>query len=136
MNAMKSVTKGWSPTGITLCLSCSAAGPSGVIDIYLKEGSYQKPNEEEEFLRAVADTLAGIIVRRQVEDEKEKLHAQLLQAQKMEAVGQLAGGIAHDFNNILTAMIGYGHLVENEAERRRSFKEICRSNPFIIGQGG
>ena len=43
--------------------------------------------------------------------ELKKLEAQLLHAQKMEAVGTLAGGIAHDFNNIMTAVIGYTNLL-------------------------
>jgi signal transduction histidine kinase len=44
--------------------------------------------------------------------EQKKLESQLRHAQKMEAIGTLAGGVAHDFNNILTAIIGYGSLLD------------------------
>jgi PAS domain S-box-containing protein len=57
-------------------------------------------------IRGADEEVVGFVSIKRDVTERERLREQLLQAQKMEAIGTLASGIAHDFNNILTAIMG------------------------------
>ncbi|MGD0821643.1 MAG: PAS domain S-box protein [Desulfomonilia bacterium] len=76
------------------------------------------------------ETLEDITESKQTDEERKKLEAQLMQAQKMEALGTLAGGIAHDFNNILSAIIAYAeggkHIVPETDKVRKNIDEILK----------
>jgi PAS domain S-box-containing protein len=74
---------------------------------------------------AILSTARDITERKDAEKEKEKLYSQILQVQKMEALGLLAGGIAHDFNNILSGIIGYSELALYDMEQNNP------ARPFI-----
>jgi two-component system, cell cycle sensor histidine kinase and response regulator CckA len=83
-----------------------------------------------------------VAVRRAIEDARgraraRELEAQLIQAQKMEAIGRLAGGVAHDFNNMLTVINGYSELLLGQMapddSRRRDLEEIFNAGKRAAG---
>ncbi|MDD5307454.1 MAG: response regulator [Deltaproteobacteria bacterium] len=64
--------------------------------------------------KVIQGIFTDVTERRRAEEEKSTLAVQLQQAQKMEAVGQLAGGVAHDFNNILSVVLTYADFIMDE----------------------
>jgi two-component system cell cycle sensor histidine kinase/response regulator CckA len=71
--------------------------------------------------------LSGLILHFIDTTERKNLEIQIVQNQKMQAMGQLAGGIAHDFNNLLTAMIGFCDLLlQRHAPGDISFADIMQ----------
>ena len=114
-----------------LIAGSSAAGP----DLHTEAAFRRKSGEVFHALIAVEPvTLTGIsepLIMVALIDvtERKQLESQLLQAQKMEAVGRLAGGVAHDFNNALAVVQGYTEILMDGADegQRKNLKEILQA---------
>ncbi len=76
--------------------------------------------------RKVFVTVIDITEQVKLKNENKAFEKQLLQTQKLEAIGSLAGGIAHDFNNILAPIMGRAELMQVENSDNASVQEHCR----------
>jgi PAS domain S-box-containing protein len=104
-----------------------------------KDGSRFWVNAVIDPIRDEAGNLLGfakitrdITERRAAQEELEQARAELFQAQKLQALGELTGGIAHDFNNLLTVIRGSAELLRTEglteAKRRRYLDAIIETS--------
>ncbi len=85
----------------------------GLINVHLKEGHGRRP-EEEEFLTAVANTLAGIIERHRAQLDRERLHKKLAHTEKLAAIGRLTANVAHEIRNPLTTVGGFARRLRSQ----------------------
>jgi two-component system NtrC family sensor kinase len=118
--------------------------PIGIMGIASKENRHYSSNDEN-LLVAISRQLATTIEKVQLYEETcrayedlRRTQEQLLQSEKMSAVGQLISGVAHELNNPLTAILGYAQLLEGAGLDARStdyvrklFKQAQRTHRVV-----
>jgi two-component system NtrC family sensor kinase len=118
--------------------------PVGIMGLCSQLG-YEYSNNDENLLVAISRQLATTIEKVRLYEETcrayedlRKTQEQLLQSEKMSAVGQLIAGVAHELNNPLTAILGYAQLLESEGLNDRAqdyvsklFKQAQRTHRVV-----
>ena len=81
--------------------------------------------DDEGNVNGIEGTIRDITERKKAEDEKEQLQRELLQSQKMEALGKLTGGIAHEYNNMLAIIMGFSDILKTSLNQQpKLFKYV------------
>jgi PAS domain S-box-containing protein len=83
----------------------------------------------------IVGTVQDVTDLRAAEREKGLLQAQLRQAQRLEAVGQITGGVAHDFNNLLTVILGNAETMEKHLTENAALRELAELTIMAAERG-
>lgn len=92
---------------------------------YVHERCITQYDDNDRAVRSIG-TVEDITARKLAEEEKAALEVQLNQAQKMESIGRLAGGVAHDLNNLLTPILCFSELLEQDLNRDAESTEFAK----------
>jgi signal transduction histidine kinase len=109
------------------CVPIVSGGKSlGLINVYLQEW-HKRDRDEEAFLSAVGNTLAGVIERHRAESEKQRLQEELVQSEKLAALGRITANVAHEIRNPLTSVGGFARRLQKRVPEGTAEREYADS---------